>query len=403
LVSVILAVYNGEAYIAEALASLCRQTQPQLEVIVVDDGSTDATASVLERFAERINVVRQQNRGVSAARNRGLERASGTYVAFVDYDDLWAPTFLERLTARLNEADDSVAGAVATWREVDAAGQPLPALRRVGPSYGLPELAQRCCFPPSGVLLRRAAVIEAGGWDNSFPSTQDWVLWLRLADRGRTFVGVDELLWYSRQHERNISRDPDLMRADVMKICGRYLADPALTADRRALHTAGLGNMLYTVAVRFYERGREEDGHRTFAEAATLQPALLRDEQTYWALLCAEQPVGGKAGPAHLDLERAATRVRAALGRVFDAPSAPRALERYAHARTYAVLAQLAYGQRHMAAVRRYAARALRADPRLWRDRRLLACVLKSLAGPAAVDVASRWKRARLRTPGVHC
>ena len=393
-VSVIMPVYNGEAFVEEALASVLRQTLQDVQVIAVDDGSTDGSAALLDSFADRVTVIRQDNRGVSAARNRGLEQARGTYVAFLDCDDLWTPTFLERLTARLSEVPESVVGAVAAWQEIDAAGRRLPAVCRLGPSYGLPDLALGCLFTPSGVLLRRDAVVEAGGWDERFPSAQDWELWLRLTASGRTFVGVDELLWFSRQHEGNFSRDPDLLRADVLRVCERYLADPALTADMRALHSAGLGNGLYMVAVRLYERGRDADGQRAFAEAVSLRPVLLRDEQTYWALLCTEQPIGGKAGPSGIDLERAATRVAAALARVFDAPSAHSSLAGYAHGRMYGALAQLAYVQRRMAAVRRYAARALRADPRLCRDRRLLACMLKSLIGAVAIDSASRWKRA---------
>ncbi len=105
-VSFIIAVYNGEKYIAEAIDSILKQTLPALEVIVVDDGSTDATSDVVQTYGEPVKYVHQRNAGQSAARNRGVRMARGDYIAFLDADDLVHPKKLERQLPELeNNAD----------------------------------------------------------------------------------------------------------------------------------------------------------------------------------------------------------------------------------------------------------------------------------------------------------
>jgi len=97
MISVVIAVYNGEAYVADAIRSVLAQAGVELELIVVDDGSTDATPGITRGFSDpRLTVLRQENRGVAAARNAGIARARGEFIAFLDADDVWLPTKLQR-------------------------------------------------------------------------------------------------------------------------------------------------------------------------------------------------------------------------------------------------------------------------------------------------------------------
>ena len=124
-VSVIIPVYNGAATIGRALASVFAQDFIDYEVVVVNDGSTDDTASVLAGYGDRIRVVTQVNRGLPAARNSGIRASSGEYVAFIDDDDEWLPQMLERCGAVLDQDPDCglvYAGAL----KVDLAGRPMP-------------------------------------------------------------------------------------------------------------------------------------------------------------------------------------------------------------------------------------------------------------------------------------
>src|SRR2546421_5434831 len=108
-VSAVIPVYNGETYVAEAIASTLNQTRPPIECIVVDDGSTDATRAVVGAFSEPVVYVRQARGGVSAARNRGARLARGQLVGFLDHDDVWLPTKLERQFEALQKQDAAMA------------------------------------------------------------------------------------------------------------------------------------------------------------------------------------------------------------------------------------------------------------------------------------------------------
>jgi glycosyltransferase involved in cell wall biosynthesis len=159
-VSCIVPVYNGERYLAEALESILGQTYRSLEVIVVDDGSTDGTAAVLATYRQRITCLHQTNAGHAAARNRGLAVARGEFVAFLDADDLWHPEKLARQMARFQarpELDASVTHVQNFWMAELGAGLPI---------FGISAAAGRCLATVRSPCWR-AAACSAG----SVPST----------------------------------------------------------------------------------------------------------------------------------------------------------------------------------------------------------------------------------------
>jgi hypothetical protein len=394
LVSVIIPAYNRAALLAQTLDSALAQTHSPVEVIVVDDGSTDDTPALLERFAGRITMHRQDNQGLAAALNQGLRMASGDLVAFLDSDDLWDPPFVTRLLARLTPAADATVGAVASWREIDGGGRVLTARRDPAQRiYGLPELAVRPMVPPSGVLLHRWAVRDAGGFDSSFVMAQDRDLWVRLAAAGGTFAAVDEVLWSYRVHAGAMSRDPAGLRADGLRLIEKSFADPRMPESVRQRRGEALGVMWSGVSARLFEHGREADGRQALCDAVRAWPDVLREDETYWSILCADQPIEHRGGPQHLDLERAAARLFEALESAFAAVPVASPMARQARGRAHRAIAQLAYSQRRMQAVRAHTIAAVRADPGLWREPHVLGLWLKSLAGATAVRAASRLRR----------
>ncbi|MGA6973853.1 MAG: glycosyltransferase family A protein, partial [Candidatus Binatus sp.] len=120
-VSTIIPAFNAERTIAETVDSALTQNFEGHEVVVVNDGSTDSTSTILERYGDKIRVVNQQNRGVAAARNTGLTHSSGDYVAFLDSDDLWLPGKLEVMTAAL-ERNDAASLAFSEYGSIDEDG-----------------------------------------------------------------------------------------------------------------------------------------------------------------------------------------------------------------------------------------------------------------------------------------
>ena len=195
--------YNAAAHIAEAVTSALRQTRPPDEIIVVDDGSTDETPRILQQFGPPVVCIHQQNRGPSAARNRGIEKATGDWIALLDADDLWSLRKLELQCAAIERVKNAalVYTSHSALREGRLETIPVPGDDRIAA-----VLREQAPFQPSSVMLRRDLLLDIGGFNESI-RPEDWELWVRLARRGVRFVCVPEpLLIYrdipsSRSHK----------------------------------------------------------------------------------------------------------------------------------------------------------------------------------------------------------
>jgi hypothetical protein len=389
-VSVVLTSYNYARYVGEAIESALAQTYRDREVIVVDDESTDDTMAVLERFGARIIVLRHTNRGLAATRNAGIRAAAGSYVALLDADDVWEPQHLERTVERLDAADESTVGAFSGWGLIDAGGRILPHTQRVQRGvFRLGDFLNLAPFPPSTVVLRRAAVRDAGMFDETIPATEDWDLWLRLTAAGGSFVGVERCLCRYRVHGTNMSRDPDAMRAGALLALDKLFATPTLAPDVRARRAAAFAHVHARASSQLYAAGRAAEGAAALADAVREWPDILLEDETHWAVICADQPPSRKGSAHRLDLARGEDRIVGAL----ESAAADPALRRRAMGRAYRALARLAYGQRHMAAARGYVRAAIAADPALWADRATVGTFVRSLAGARTIEALSGWRR----------
>lgn len=184
-VSVILPVYNRERSVARAIRSVLTQTWTSLELIVVDDGSTDGTREVLDSFGSRITVIDQPHAGAYVARNRGLCHSSGELIAFIDSDDAWLP---HRLAAQipLMERDEVglVFGDVVHLRQGNERTH-VTSFQIAPPKRGrVPAQFAWCNFvPTSTVLVRRSCIEEVGGFAEDVPLSCDYLMWFRIALR----------------------------------------------------------------------------------------------------------------------------------------------------------------------------------------------------------------------------
>ncbi|TYL91656.1 glycosyltransferase family 2 protein [Bradyrhizobium rifense] len=199
-VSVIIAAYNAEAYIAEAVASVLGQTVPPDEVIVIDDGSTDGTRHVLGQFGDRITVLTQDNSGQAVAVNKALATAQGDLIGFCDADDLWTRRKLELQLALLERQGDveAVFGKVEQFVSPDVPDEQRERLR---PAVTvMPGELKQC------MLIRRAALDRAGPFDESLPATF-FIAWLgRAKQHGLTSAHVDDVVVRRRLHLGNGGR-----------------------------------------------------------------------------------------------------------------------------------------------------------------------------------------------------
>lgn len=195
-ISVIIPVYNGERFLREALTSVAEQTVGVAEIVVVDDGSTDGSAAIAESFPG-VTLIRQDNRGVSAARNSGLVAISGSLVAFLDADDVWLPAKLGR---QIETLDEGVGLVTTLHRHLVEPGVDVPpwmqrVIARDGESGGI----------PSTWLVRREAFQQVGLFDEAmrFGEDLDWLA--RASDAGVTVVSLNEQLVFRRVHGSNLT------------------------------------------------------------------------------------------------------------------------------------------------------------------------------------------------------
>ena len=193
-VSVVIPCYNGAAFLREALDSVLAQTRPPLEVIVVDDGSTDDSAAIAESYGPPVRVIRQENQGESVARNRGIDEARGDWIAFLDADDVWKP---EKLARQLAAVEPDVVGLHTNLflfgRETrDRDFSTVPEEVR----YSTVSLATRGTVHPSSVMMRRGVDARFPEWTRH---REDVIFGLELARCGRIKL-VPEVLAGYRLH-----------------------------------------------------------------------------------------------------------------------------------------------------------------------------------------------------------
>jgi len=256
-VSVVIPAYRARAHIGRALASVAAQTYKPRQVIVVDDGSGDGTFEAAEAMAGQMNgialvVVRQENRGAGAARNRALGEATATYVAFLDADDEWMPEKIERSMKFFDGAPHLLVAHDYIRTEVNGTEHVIDCASRFrrAPRDPFAGLFRRGFIGTSTVIVRRDAVIAAGGFDDSLATAQDFDLWLKiLAIDGATFTVFPEAL--TRYHVTDGS---------ITSFTARRTACSLRIARR---HAPGFLDLWFRILVIHYEalRAYTSGGH----------------------------------------------------------------------------------------------------------------------------------------------
>jgi len=227
LVSVIIPAFNCASFIGDALTSVFDQSYAHVEILVIDDGSTDETPHIVQG-RPGVRYFRQGNRGPSVARNAGVSAAAGDYIAFLDADDLWTPDKLARQVSLLQQFPEA-AFAFADMRLISQENRTEPSMFEKyclnEEFFGHPsrvinapaKLVWSNFIPTSTVLVRKRAVQAAGGFDVAFRKCEDWDLWLRMALRA-PIVYSPELLMLKRMHDVNASRDATGMNVAAMQV-----------------------------------------------------------------------------------------------------------------------------------------------------------------------------------------
>jgi glycosyltransferase involved in cell wall biosynthesis len=265
-VNVIVPCHNAARFIGEALESALHQTHRETTVLVVDDGSTDASAEVAASYGERVMVMLQPKRGVSAARNRALDVSDAEFIAFLDADDRWHPKKLSRQLAFFEDHPECGLAHTAV-RYIDAAGRETKGTTCCKAQGDcLAELLACNSIITSSVLVRRE-LLNGERFLPELHTAEDWDLWLRLAARAP--VGyVDEVLTDYRVHDANTSRLEELMLRGQLTVTERALAR-GLAPAHWSLATCRRRRFAATLAHFAYERGDMQRARHLFRQAGT--------------------------------------------------------------------------------------------------------------------------------------
>jgi len=259
-VSVIIPTYNRSRFVVEAVESVLCQSYDDFELIVVDDGSTDDTSSVLAAFGGRIRVIRQQNRGPAGARNRGLSEASGELICFLDSDDLWLQRKLERQVAFLDSCpQELICYTDEIWIRRGIRVNPRKRHAKWD-GWIFEKCLPLCIISPSSVMMRREFFERVGRFDGAFPVCEDYDLWLRASAQLPIRFLPEKLIIKRGGHHDQLSRQwgQDVYRVRAIV---KLLKTGGLSRHQERLARAEL-----TRKCRILEKGFAKHNKRAEAE-----------------------------------------------------------------------------------------------------------------------------------------
>ncbi len=286
-VSVIIPTYNCDRYIAEAVESVLSQHYQDYEVLVIDDGSTDRTGSVLAVYGDRIRIVVQENQGVAAARNHGLKLAQGDFVAFLDADDVMLPHKLAAQVAVFDadQSNASVGMVHSGWRRVDKDGHRLMDVEpwHTTPHLDLAGWLQWKPVLPSAMMFRREWLLQADGFDPRFPPAEDTDLVLRLALMGCETRWLEEITVLYRQHDESAMHKGLPQARSLTAVIDHFFARPDIPSAIRHLEKTIRYSTDVWIAWYLYHTGHPAEMAAYLKQSLQYSPYAAIDTIIHWA------------------------------------------------------------------------------------------------------------------------
>lgn len=216
LVSVVIPVFNGERFLREAVQSVLDQGYSPLEIIIVDDGSTDGTATVARSLPETVRYLHQTNQGPAAARNRGIEHAQGELIAFADADDLWPTSKLELQLPYLIK-DPGVEVVMGRIQQV-LLSETVNGQTRAQ-EFGEPAFSVNL----GCAVIRKRVFDRVGLFDETMRYSEDVDWFMRAREAGATIMTIDAVTLFYRQHDQNMTRGKSTSELNILKTLKRSL------------------------------------------------------------------------------------------------------------------------------------------------------------------------------------
>ena len=255
-ISVIIPTWNREKLVTRALDSVFTQSHPPDEVIVVDDGSTDNTCNVVSEHYPKVKLLQQENKGVSAARNSGIQSAAGDWICLLDSDDTWQPEKLEKQCHALTaQPDFLLCHTDEIWIRNGKRVKQMEKHKKQG-GYIFQQCLPLCVISPSSVMILRKLFNDIGLFDESMPACEDYDLWLRICARYPVLYLEDELINKYGGHEDQLSQQHWGMDRFRINALEKIIANSGLQAADRA---AAIDMILHKIDI--YLAGAKKHGN----------------------------------------------------------------------------------------------------------------------------------------------
>lgn len=392
-VSIIIPAYNQAAYLSIAIDSALAQTRHDYEIIVVDDGSTDETAAVAERYVDKIRYIYQANRGLAGARNTGIQMAQGEFIGLLDSDDIWLPEYLESmldLAQRNAQASVFYCQASCIDEEGRELGQIMGGLK--GEISDLRHVILRANFMiPSTMIIRRDVFTSEGLFDEQFRSCEDLDLWLRLTPKHQFAYNPAVLAKY-RVHKKSLSASPDNMQKAKRAVTEKHFGlddgcfDQWTDEKRRAY-----GGLYKYIALTSIQRKNDWQSGDQLKRAFQIDPGLAGDTDFFYELGLGNQPLGHRGTAKAVNLEANEKQILTLLGESLSSDQ-PQLRDR-AYGTAYKSLALIAYNNEDMPLFRKYIRLAGHYQPGVWKEPLLMGNFLKSFLGKTTLSHLRNLRR----------
>jgi glycosyltransferase involved in cell wall biosynthesis len=261
LISIIIPTYNRSSLVLEAVDSVFKQTFPDFELIVVDDGSNDGTGKALASYKDRFIYRRQNNQGVSAARNHGLRQACGQWIAFLDSDDLWLPKKLETQMQFFSQNPEAlICQTEEIWIRNGRRVNPQKKHQKWSGPIFAPSL-RLCIVSPSAVMIKKDLFEQVGFFDEGLPACEDYDLWLRISAQYPIYLIDQPLIVKRGGHPDQLSRStPSLDRFRIRALI-KILNSGRLTDGQHSQAFKELETKCRIYGQGCLKRGRIEEGN----------------------------------------------------------------------------------------------------------------------------------------------
>jgi len=387
-VSIIIPDYNHARFVGDAISSVLAQDYNDLEIIVVDDGSTDNSREVIDQFGSQVKYIYQENAGLSAARNTGIRASKGVFIGVLDADDMYEPAFIKTLVRSL-EANPDVDGIYCGYRFVDEKNNLLPQIEnRPVPSDKLyVALLDGNFFVPESIFLRRHVYETVGFFDEALRGVEDWDMWLRVTKKYK-IIHLNKILTRHRILPGSMSADPLRGFTYRLVVLKKHIGDEPVDSGSSMIHRA-YARAYLSSCVEYLQYGDGDRAYECFQKMANICPELLVEVDTYYQLGCGDQPKGRMGDLASLNVKRNSIPLLALMKSLYvdvNTSETVKRLERASYAKAYHSLGLLAYGARDFKDTRGFFLQAMLNDFRLFFNGQIISLWGRTLLGIRVVD-----------------